>query len=58
MNIVDTFSNRLKDAMEIRNMKQSEKHLEEMKQLVDYKDEDSEVEEEEELQKEETQKMI
>ena len=31
----------------LRNMKQSEKHLEEMKQLVDYKDEDSEVEEEE-----------
>ena len=35
-------------------MKQSEKHLEEMKELVNYKDEDSEEEEEELAQKEET----
>lgn len=38
----------------LRNMKQSEKHLEEMKELVNYKDEDSEEEEEELAQKEET----
>ena len=37
----------------LRNMKQSDKHLEEMKELVNYKDEDSE-EEEELVQKEET----
>jgi len=37
----------------LRNMKQSDKHLEEMKQLVNYKDEDSDEEKELEIRNEE-----
>ena len=41
----------------LRNMKQSQKHLEEMKKLVDYKDEDS-IEEEDPVNEEPNQKEL